>query len=87
MSKPSTRTKTAGQKPPKNKLPPTHVFLPLEDAQRMFQLLGEVPVKYGVAWVIDTLRKAPQGMVNATAPPAPPAAGTSPGGPGHPAPD
>jgi hypothetical protein len=50
--------------------PPTHIMLPLADAQKILQVLGEVPVKYGVAWVLEVMRKAPQGTVNATKLPA-----------------
>lgn len=74
MSKPSAKTK----KPPPSPRPPppppprTHIVLLIADAHKIARLLGEVPCKYGTAWVIEVLQKAPQGTIDATAPFEPP---------------
>lgn len=68
MSKPSAKKKkgTIVQPPVLAEQPVTHLMVPLADAQKMFQVLGEVPCKFGVAWVIEVLGKAPQGAITAT---------------------
>lgn len=79
MSKPSAKKKqktvTPAQKPTDSPPPITHIMVSVADAQRMIQEIGEVPCKFGVAWVLDVLKKAPAGTITATRPakkPAPP---------------
>lgn len=61
MSKPSAKRARPKTKP--TPATPTHITLPIADAQRLAVLLGEVPCKYGVAWALELLRKARTGTI------------------------
>lgn len=75
MSKPNAKKKTGAiapvQKAVASQPAATHVALLLADAQKMHDMLGEVPCKFGVAWMIDTLQKAPSIRINEIHPDSP----------------